>query len=99
MGKSRRTCPILTSDRASCLRKYSGRKQRIAPIETQWPKVDDMSALFYTEIDDSPVGPLLLAGESEALHVLAFGVDPAHARSTPTGSRIQRACSRMSARN
>ena len=33
-----------------------------------------MSALFYTEIDDSPVGPLLLAGESEALHVLAFGV-------------------------
>ena len=33
-----------------------------------------MSALFYTEIDDSPVGPLLLAGDSEALHVLAFGV-------------------------
>jgi methylated-DNA-[protein]-cysteine S-methyltransferase len=33
-----------------------------------------MSALFYTEIDDSPVGPLLLAGDSEALHLLAFGV-------------------------
>ena len=33
-----------------------------------------MSALFYTEIDESPVGPLLLAGDSEALHVLAFGV-------------------------
>jgi methylated-DNA-[protein]-cysteine S-methyltransferase len=33
-----------------------------------------MSALFYTEIDDSPVGPLLLAGDSEALHVLAFAV-------------------------
>ena len=33
-----------------------------------------MSALFYTAVDDSPVGPLLLAGDSEALHVLAFGV-------------------------
>jgi len=33
-----------------------------------------MSALFYTQIDDSPVGPLLLAGDSEALHVLAFGI-------------------------
>jgi len=33
-----------------------------------------MSALFYTQIDDSPVGPLLLAGDSEALHVLAFGM-------------------------
>lgn len=33
-----------------------------------------MSALFYTEIDDSPVGPLLLAGDADALHVLAFGV-------------------------
>ena len=33
-----------------------------------------MSALFYTQIDDSPVGPLLLAGTSEALHVLSFGV-------------------------
>ena len=32
-----------------------------------------MSPLFYTHIDDSPVGPLLLAGDSEALHVLAFG--------------------------
>ena len=33
-----------------------------------------MSALFYTHIDDSPVGPLLLAGDSDALHVLAFGM-------------------------
>jgi methylated-DNA-[protein]-cysteine S-methyltransferase len=33
-----------------------------------------MSALFYTRIDDSPVGPLLLAGDRDALHVLAFGV-------------------------
>jgi methylated-DNA-[protein]-cysteine S-methyltransferase len=33
-----------------------------------------MSTLFYTQIDDSPVGPLLLAGDQEALHVLAFGV-------------------------
>src|SRR4051812_41945498 len=32
-----------------------------------------MSALFYTQIDDSPVGPLLLAGNSDALHVLSFG--------------------------
>jgi methylated-DNA-[protein]-cysteine S-methyltransferase len=32
-----------------------------------------MSALFYTRIDDSPVGPLLLAGDSDALHVLSFG--------------------------
>lgn len=33
-----------------------------------------MSTLYYTQIDDSPVGPLLLAGDREALHVLAFGV-------------------------
>ena len=32
-----------------------------------------MSALFYTQIDDSPVGPLLLAGDHDALHVLSFG--------------------------
>jgi methylated-DNA-[protein]-cysteine S-methyltransferase len=32
-----------------------------------------MSTLFYTQIDDSPVGPLLLAGDRDALHVLAFG--------------------------
>ena len=32
-----------------------------------------MSALFYTQIDDSPVGPLLLAGDQDALHVLSFG--------------------------
>ena len=31
-----------------------------------------MSTLFYTQIDDSPVGPLLLAGDQDALHVLAF---------------------------
>jgi methylated-DNA-[protein]-cysteine S-methyltransferase len=42
--------------------------------ERRQPKVSFMSALFYTEIDDSPVGPLLLAGNSDALHVLAFGV-------------------------
>src|SRR3954464_9374009 len=39
-----------------------------------------MSALFYTQIDDSPVGPLLLAGDSEALHVLAFAMPPAGGR-------------------
>ena len=39
-----------------------------------------MSALFYTQIDDSPVGPLLLAGDHDALHVLAFGVPPAGGR-------------------
>ena len=33
-----------------------------------------MSMLFYTQIDESPVGPLLLAGDQDALHVLAFGV-------------------------
>lgn len=33
-----------------------------------------MSALVYTQIDDSPVGPLLLAGSADALHVLSFGV-------------------------
>jgi len=33
-----------------------------------------MSALFYSRIDDSPVGPLLLAGDHDALHVLSFGV-------------------------
>jgi methylated-DNA-[protein]-cysteine S-methyltransferase len=33
-----------------------------------------MSTLFYTQVDDSPVGPLLLAGDRDALHVLAFGV-------------------------
>jgi len=45
-----------------------------------------MSALFYTRIDDSPVGPLLLAGDSEALHVLAFGA--------PAGGREKRQISR-----
>lgn len=45
-----------------------------------------MSALFYTEVDDSPVGPLLLAGDSEALHVLAFA--------TPAGGRQQLQISR-----
>ena len=33
-----------------------------------------MSMLYYAQIDDSPVGPLLLAGDQDALHVLAFGV-------------------------
>ena len=33
-----------------------------------------MAPLYYTRIDDSPVGPLLLAGNHEGLHVLSFGV-------------------------
>jgi methylated-DNA-[protein]-cysteine S-methyltransferase len=33
-----------------------------------------MSMLFYTRIDASPVGPLLLAGDRDALHVLSFAV-------------------------
>ncbi len=33
----------------------------------------EMATLFYTLIDDSPVGPLLLAGNRDALHVLSFG--------------------------
>jgi methylated-DNA-[protein]-cysteine S-methyltransferase len=33
-----------------------------------------MSTLFYTCIDDSPVGPLPLAGDQDALHVLSFAV-------------------------
>lgn len=32
-----------------------------------------MAMLTYTRIDDSPVGPLLLAGNHDGLHVLAFG--------------------------
>ena len=32
------------------------------------------STLFYTRIDDSPVGALLLAGDQDALHVLSFVV-------------------------
>lgn len=32
-----------------------------------------MATLYYAQIDDSPVGPLLLAGTREGLHVLAFG--------------------------
>lgn len=31
-----------------------------------------MRALFYTQVNDSPVGPLLLAGDADALHVLSF---------------------------
>ena len=46
-----------------------------------------MSALFYTRIDDSPVGPLLLAGDSDALHVLAFGISPAGGRQRLQTSR------------
>jgi methylated-DNA-[protein]-cysteine S-methyltransferase len=46
-----------------------------------------MSALFYTHIDDSPVGPLLLAGDSEALHVLSFAKPPAGGRQEITVSR------------
>ncbi len=46
-----------------------------------------MSALFYTEIDDSPVGPLMLAGDTEALHVLAFGASSAGGRHRSDVSR------------
>ena len=31
-------------------------------------------SLLYTHIDSSPAGPLLLAGNRDALHVLSFGV-------------------------
>ncbi len=33
-----------------------------------------MTTLCYAEIGDSPVGPLLVAGNRDGLHVLAFGV-------------------------
>jgi len=33
-----------------------------------------MDGLHYTLVDDSPVGPLLLAGNTDGLHVLSFGV-------------------------
>ena len=33
-----------------------------------------MDPLYYARIDDSPVGPLLLAGNGHGLRVLAFGV-------------------------
>ena len=33
-----------------------------------------MAPLYYTRIDDSPVGSLLLAGNRDGLHVLSFGV-------------------------
>jgi len=32
-----------------------------------------MATIYYTRIDESPVGPLLLAGNRDGLHVLAFG--------------------------
>jgi len=46
-----------------------------------------MSALYYTEIDDSPVGPLLLAGDRDALHVLSFGVGSRPRAIDPAWSR------------
>src|SRR5688500_4231714 len=46
-----------------------------------------MSTLYYTQIDDSPVGPLLLAGDHDALHVLAFGALPAGGRQRQHVSR------------
>lgn len=49
-----------------------------------------MSAFFYTQIDDSPVGPLLLAGDSEALHVLSFGVGSRPREIDPSWSRDTR---------
>ena len=33
-----------------------------------------MAPLYYARIDDSPAGPLLLAGNRDGLHVLSFGV-------------------------
>jgi len=33
-----------------------------------------MASLYYSLVDDSPVGPLLLAGDRAGLHVLSFGV-------------------------
>jgi methylated-DNA-[protein]-cysteine S-methyltransferase len=33
-----------------------------------------MAALYYSVLDDTPVGPLLLAGNRDGLHVLAFGL-------------------------
>lgn len=33
-----------------------------------------MATIFYSPIDESPVGPLLLAGNRDGLHVLSFGV-------------------------
>ncbi len=33
-----------------------------------------MATLYYSRIDESPVGPLLLAGNRDGLHVLSFGV-------------------------
>jgi methylated-DNA-[protein]-cysteine S-methyltransferase len=33
-----------------------------------------MATLYYSQIDDSPVGPLLLAGNRDGLHVLSFAV-------------------------
>ena len=33
-----------------------------------------MATIYYTRIEDSPVGPLLLAGNRDGLHVLAFGI-------------------------
>lgn len=33
-----------------------------------------MASLYYSRVDDSPVGPLLLAGDRAGLHVLSFGV-------------------------
>ena len=47
--------------------------QRIVP-ECALGYCSEMATLFYSRIDDSPVGPLLLAGNREGLHVLSFGV-------------------------
>lgn len=33
-----------------------------------------MAALYYSVLDETPVGPLLLAGNHDGLHVLSFGV-------------------------
>ena len=49
-----------------------------------------MSTLFYTQIDDSPVGPLLLAGDQTRCTCSRSAVADlrARAKSTPTGSRM-----------
>ena len=33
-----------------------------------------MATIYYLPVDESPVGPLLLAGNRDGLHVLSFGV-------------------------
>ena len=53
--------------------------------------------MFYTRIDDSPVGPLLLAGNRDGLCVLSFGVGSRPRNIDPlwqldTGGRLKGVC-------